>query len=325
MYFLPMQLTVPGNFKLLPAEQVEVRAEVDGIINQVFVDEGDSVKPGQPIARLSDRDVSAELLKTQAQLQEQQARFHMLQAGTRPQELELAAATEEKARERLPFARKVLERAQKLFQEGLAAQKEIDEAQEEVAVRQKELEEATSKLKLLRAGSRREEIEAAQSQVKRLEAQLQYLSEQRSLLLVTSPIQGVINTHRLKETVGQQVARGDLIAEVDGLKTIQAEIAVPEREIGDVRPGQPVEVKARAYPEKIFTGVVSSIGERVAKQDDTLEGQSVLVTTHLDNSLLLLKSGMTGSAKIICGKRRLLDLLRRRITKSLRVDLWTWW
>lgn len=325
LFFVPMQLTVPGNFKLLPAQQTEVRAEVEGIIDQVFVDEGDTVKPGQPIARLSDRDVSAELQKTKAELQEQQARLHMLQIGARPQELALATATEEKAKERLPFARKELERAQKLFQEGLAAQKEIDEAQEEVAVRQKEFEEASSKLKLLVAGSRREEIEAAQSAVERLQAQLQYLNGQRSLLLVSSPIQGIINTHRLKETVGRRVARGDLIAEVDGLNAIEAEIAVPEREIADVRPGQQVEVKARAYPEKTFTGLVASISTKAAREDDTLEGKSILVTTQLDNSALLLKSGMTGSAKIVCGKRRMLDLLKRRIAKSLRIDLWTWW
>jgi putative peptide zinc metalloprotease protein len=325
LFFVPMQLTVPGNFMLLPAQQTEVRAEVEGIIDQVFVDEGDTVKPGQPIARLSDRDVSAELQKTKAELQEQQARLHMLQIGARPQELALATATEEKAKERLPFARKELERAQKLFQEGLAAQKEIDKAQEEVAVRQNELEEASSKLKLLVAGSRREEIEAAQSAVERLQAQLQYLNGQRSLLLVSSPVQGIINTHRLKETVGRRVARGDLIAEVDGLNTIEAEIAVPEREIADVRPGQQVEVKARAYPEKTFTGLVASISTKAAREDDTLEGKSILVTTQLDNSALLLKSGMTGSAKIVCGKRRMLDLLKRRIAKSLRIDLWTWW
>jgi putative peptide zinc metalloprotease protein len=325
LYIVPMQLTVAGNFRLLPAQKTEVRAEVDGIIDQVLVDEGDTVKLGTVIARLSDRDIKAELQKTEAELQEQQARLRMLKIGTRPEELALAKATQEKAKERLPFARKDLERAQKLFQEGLAAQKEIDEAQEAVAVRQKELEEASSKLKLLVAGSRREEIEAAQSAVERQETQVRYLNEQRRLLEAVSPIQGVISTHRLKETVGQQVQRGDLIAEVDGLNTIEAEIAVPEREIADVKPGQPVEVKARAYPEKTFAGVVASIGTKAAREDDTLEGKSILVTTRLDNSSLLLKSGMTGSAKIVCGKRRMMDLLRRRIAKSMRIDLWTWW
>jgi putative peptide zinc metalloprotease protein len=325
LVLVPMRLTVTGNFRILPAQKAEVRSEVDGVIDQVFVDEGDTVKAGTPIARLSGRDIRAEVQKTEAQIQEQEARLKMLKIGARPEELQLARTTQQEAQERVPFARKQLDRAQTLFREGLAAQKEIDAAAEELAVRQKEFEEASDKLRLVLAGSRREEITATEAGLARLDAEQRYLEEQRRLLLVTSPISGVITSHRLKETIGQHVLRGDLIAEVDELDSVEAEIAVPEREIGDVRPGQHVEVKSRAYPEKTFTGVIASIGTKAAREDDTLEGKSILATTRLDNSSVLLKSGMTGSAKILCGRRRAMDLLRRRIAKSIRVEFWSWW
>ncbi|MGH9748323.1 MAG: hypothetical protein ACRD6R_00160 [Candidatus Polarisedimenticolia bacterium] len=38
-----------------------------------------------------------------------------------------------------------------------------------------------------------------------------------------------------------------------------------------------------------------------------------------------LRSEMTGQAKILCGKRRILDLMTRRITRYLRVEFWSWW
>lgn len=58
--------------------------------------------------------------------------------------------------------------------------------------------------------------------------------------------------------------------------------------------------------------VVASIGTKAAREDDTLEAKSILVTPRLDNSSLLLKSRMTGSAKIFCGKRRIAKPLRNR-------------
>jgi hypothetical protein len=40
---------------------------------------------------------------------------------------------------------------------------------------------------------------------------------------------------------------------------------------------------------------------------------------------MLLKSEMTGVAKISCGQRRVIDLIKRRIARTLKVELWSWW
>ena len=142
-----------------------------------------------------------------------------------------------------------------------------------------------------------------------------------------SPIDGVVTTHKLKEKLGQHVLKGDLIAKVHELKTVTAEIAVSEKEIADVAVGQKVLLKARAYPQRLFEGTVTSIAPTVNKLEK--EGASgektILVTTQLDNAALLLKPEMTGTAKICCGDRRLLDLVTRRLSRYLRVEFWSWW
>jgi len=51
----------------------------------------------------------------------------------------------------------------------------------------------------------------------------------------------------------------------------------------------------------------------------------VLVSCRIDNSSLLLKSEMSGRAKIYCGQRRILDLMTRRFTRYIRVEFWSWW
>src|SRR2546428_752559 len=97
---------------------------------------------------------------------------------------------------------------------------------------------AKDQLQVRLAGSRPEEIEGLEAERRRLGGQQSYLEEQLELLTITSPVSGVVTTRKLKEKIGQHVTKGDLIAKVHEFKTVTADIAVPEKEIADVKPGQ---------------------------------------------------------------------------------------
>ncbi|MFQ5931184.1 MAG: efflux RND transporter periplasmic adaptor subunit [Nitrospiraceae bacterium] len=386
LFFGRMELKVSGEFTVLPDHNADVRAQVKGIIAEVYADEGDRVKAGDLIARLSARDYRAELRKTAAAIAEKRANLKMLKAGPRREEIELAREEVDTAKTRLEHARKRHEEAkqmrverlakaestvakgeerlkyarsqrdiyQTLYKRELIAWLELEKAREEVAVRAKELEEAGAELKLvladdlaevrtafavaekeleetegrlrvLLAGSRAEEIEAAEAEIARLEVERRHLEEQIQLTRIVSPTSGVVTTPKLKEKIGQHLEKGDLIAEVHELKTVRAEIAIPEKEIGDVKVGQQIILKARAYPQRTFYGKGISIAPIAIKQEDGRGGRMVLVTTELDNASLLLKPEMTGNAKIYCGKRRILDLVTRRLARYVRVEFWSWW
>src|ERR1044071_73595 len=325
LFFWRMELKVPGDFTILPIHHVDVRAEVQGIIQQAFHDEGESVRPGERIARLDDRDRRAELRKVKAEMEEKQAKLKMLKAGPRKEEIDLARTSVAKAEERIKYARSELERDKTLAAAQLLSLKELEQAEEQVAVRAKELQAAGEELKLLLAGSRPEEIEALEAEVNRLGAQQRYLEEQLQLLAITSPVSGVITTRKLKEKVGQNMNKGDLIAEIHELKTVTAEIAVPEKEIAEVRVGQRVVLKARAYPQTSFEGTVIAIAPVVTKPEPLPAQRTITVTTQLDNAALLLKPDMTGRAKIYCGQQRAIDLVLRRIVRYVRVEFWSWW
>src|SRR5207247_4053293 len=140
-----------------------------------------------------------------------------------------------------------------------------------------------------------------------------------------------------------RVMKGNLIATVHELKTVTAEIAVSEQEIGDVQVGQPVVLKVRAYPGMTFEGTVQSIATTAAGRQqpaastaawgattaagniDSVQRGAVLVQTRLDNTSLLLKPDMTGNAKIYCGPRQLFDIVTRRIARYIKVEFWSWW
>src|SRR6267143_549336 len=404
LFLVPMELKVTGEFKVLPTRNADVRAAVTGIVEKIHVDERHPVRAGDFIARLVDRDYSADLRQTQGQIAEKSARLRMLKIGPRPEEIEVARrevqtaktrviearreyeqaiqilmqqrskaeATLKKADERLKYNRNDLARLEALLKEHFVSRKDYDTAESQVVVAENEVREAAAELRriladdlaqfqkelaltqtqqleaegkpaLLVAGTRPEEIDAAEAEIARLQAQRDYLAEQLRLVDVATPISGVITTptRQLRDMIGRQVNKGDLIAEVHELNIITAEIAVPEKEIGDVRVGQSVFVKVRAYPEQTFSGAVTSIATTVngsskatavgatpsaaTPQSTTETERTILVSTELDNTSHLLKSEMTGKAKIYCGGRSIFDLIVRRLARTIRVELWSWW
>jgi multidrug resistance efflux pump len=143
--------------------------------------------------------------------------------------------------------------------------------------------------------------------------------------------------------VGQVVKEGDLIAKVYEMKTVEVETPVSEKDIADIKVGDKVALKARAFPEKTLFGTVTSVGataqtgQTVATAGTSTAGTSstsarsaspaptFLVMTRIANDDLLLKPGMSGMVKIHCGDRCLFDLLARRVARTVKVEFWSWW
>jgi putative peptide zinc metalloprotease protein len=324
LFLVRTDLRVSGPFYVLPLHNCDVRAEVEGIIQEIKVEEGQQVKKGDIIALLSDRDLRAELSRTQAQIEETGARLRLLRAGTRAEELELARTLLKKADERVDYARLNLEMDEKLAEQQLISQRELGLTREASAVRAKELQEARDRLKLLEAGSRPEEIEATAAELNRLNSHQAYVQQQLDLLTVHTPVDGIVTTHLVREKVGQAVKKGDLIAEVHEMRRLTIEINVPEKEIADIRVGQPIMLKARAYPLQKFEAKVTAISPAAIEPEPRAE-RMVRVRTEIENPGLLLKPEMSGRAKIYCGERRLIDIVGRRIVRFFKVEFWSWW
>jgi len=189
-------------------------------------------------------------------------------------------------------------------------------------------------------GIRIEDIDATKAQIDGLETQRKLIEEQLRMLVVRSPTSGVVATpsRELHALRGQHVNKGDLIAKVYEVRTVTAQIAIPEKELAEVQPGQPVEVRARAYPDVVFRGTITAIATAAeGMSSNTSEvsgsksaaavpviGNTFSVTTEVDNASGLLKPGMTGLAKISAGDRRVVDVIARRLARTFKVELWSW-
>jgi len=103
---------------------------------------------------------------------------------------------------------------------------------------------------------------------------------------------------------------------------MRALIQVSEKDLDVLEEGLPVKLKVRSYPFRSFGGTVAKISHLAE-----LKGAKKIfpVTCKIENKDYLLKSGMSGHAKVYCGKRKLFSVLFRRIIRYLRVEVWSWW
>jgi HlyD family secretion protein len=271
-----------------------------------------------------------------------QAKLRMQEAGPTAMEIEVAKSAVARAEESLKYARSHAGRNQQLFNEQIISRKELETTQEMVALAENQLVEANSKLNVVLQGTRPEEIAATKSVIDGLETQRRHLEDQLRRLNIYSATGGIIGTpaRQLKELRRQLAKKGDLIAKIYDPQAMTAEIVISEKEITDVKVGQKVALKALTYPDLIFEGTVTAIGVAAQGGEQPSSSSSssgaaslsrgsasktILVTTQLDNSSLLLKPEMTGHAKIYCGQRRLIDLLRWRMARIIKVEFWSWW
>jgi multidrug resistance efflux pump len=245
-----------------------------------------------------------------------------------------------KAERHFKLARERLAMDQAVFDSLLISRRDLMAAQEEAATAESELAEARSKLELLRKGSRREDIAATRAEMTGLESRMRLLQDEYRHLNVLSPATGIVATPstQLRELENRLVHRGDLLVKVFDCTTLTAEIPVSEHDISDVHVGSAVLIKARAYPDRTFHGVVTAVAtatEGFPASEMATAGSapvrvitsspgSILVTTEIDNRALLLKPGMTGEAKILGGRRSTTQLLTRWLSHSLKVEFWSW-
>lgn len=305
-------------------------------------------------AREEDVAVLRQRLSTAATREFETKRHYAEEKQLHAARLASALAGADKAAEQLKLGEVKLVQMQQLEGSGFISALALKEVQSDVVVRRKVLEEARATLQYARAqnqeerhqemalaaagrleterelqrvlaGSRPEEIEAAAAGVASLEARRASLRDEIRRAELRAPHAGVITTPRMEEMVGQYVAKGDFIAEVHDLRKVSVEIAVSELNIGDVQAGQPVRLKARAFAGETFEGTVTGIAPATALSDRLSGSKIVRVTTVIDNASGLLKSDMTGFAKIEAGDRPLIAVLLHDLISTLRVEFWSWW
>lgn len=233
-------------------EEIEISSQVTGIITKMSVDEGDTVKKGQPLVIFDSRKVFAKTKKSEAMLGEVKARLKELEAGYKAEDIEMAKSNVNRANAICEKARDEYERRNRLYKKDATTFIELENAEEKMKVAAEQLNESKANLQKLLKGVREEEIEQARSTVDSASSELQYYNTLLKDYIILSPIDGVV-VERFKD-VDETVNVGTPIFKLINPKKLRIKAELEETDVGKIKEQQIVEVYTDAYKDRVYHG-----------------------------------------------------------------------
>jgi multidrug resistance efflux pump len=196
------------------------------------------------------------------------------------------------------------------------------QAERELLVREQELANSSYALALKKLGPREEELAAAQARLARVRAEVAHLEQLERKQSVASPTSGVVITPRVHEQVGRYVPEGQLICEVEDRSAFEVEIRLAEQDAARIEPGRRIGIKLRALPYETFDATVTRIAPAATEAEEGESQSRVPVYCQVEDPRGLLRSQMTGYARIYCDRRPLAAIGMDRLVRLVRTEFW---
>ena len=276
-----------------------------------IVKEGDLIKKGDLIALIRSPESESDLAESRANLDRAQSQLQILKEGPRPEEIAQTQDLIEQVQMKIRKSDATLSRSNELAAKEMIPKEKLEDDKTSNDVLKSELDFYMKQKRLLKQGARPEELAMAEADIRAIQAKIDRLEKHLAATNITSPIDGMVTSADMSKNIL-------IVSRVD---SVRVRIPVPEKEISPVRVGQPIKLKTRGYPGVTFAGVVT----RISGQTETGGLQPIFVVTgEAHNSQMLMKPGMTGHAKIYCGKRPIYKIILWRVVRWFRVEFWSW-
>ncbi|NWJ39765.1 MAG: HlyD family efflux transporter periplasmic adaptor subunit [Geothrix sp.] len=211
-----------------------------GRLVELTVREGQRVKAGDLLARVSAEELEAAVQRDQAGFDSADAKRLELDRGSRAEDIAQGEARVQDAGAALRLAEDSLVRARRLFGEKVMSQADLDNALASRDRADANLSLQAKALVELRAGARIEQRQAGGAEARKARAILQQSRLQAGFTEVRAPFDGVV-THRLREP-GSVIAAGQPVLTLARLDQLWVRVYLPQPLLGQVRLGAPVTV-----------------------------------------------------------------------------------
>ena len=254
----------------------DLAPRVSGTLAEIKVWEGQRVKAGDLLARLSADELAAAVDRDAAGFESADQHLREYANGSRPEDIAQGEARVHDARAALALAEDTLTRSRSLFRDRILAQADLDKAVSDrdraaanLALQAKALDE-------LKAGVRIEQRLGAAADARKARAVLEQSRLQAGFLEVRAPFDGVV-VHRLREA-GSVVQAGQPVITLARLDQLWVKVYIPQPLQWRLSQGMPLEVVAQ--DGRVFSGTldeVSSDSEYTPKMVETAEERVNLV------------------------------------------------
>jgi len=236
---------------------VEVAARSPGVIREVMVQEGDTVRKGEVLARQEDDEFRLAADSARAAVAQAQSQLALTQVN-------------------LAAARREYERLEKLAPTNLVARQQLDQARDAIDTAQAQLG-------------------ALQAAVLTARAQLAQAEYHRDLTIIRAPMDGKIIRRYANPGAGASTLNVSNMFDLEPAIPHVARAEIVESAIPDVHVGQEAEIVPDADPSKIAVGhvlrIAATFGARKLKSDSANEASDervVEVVVSADHTPFLI-------------------------------------
>ena len=257
--------TVNASGKIYPEVEVKISPDISGEIVGLYVNEGDTVKKGQILAKIyadiyqTQKDqVSAGLTQAEAQKSNSEASIVGLKAT-------------------LDQAKLTFDRQQKLLKDKVIALSEFETAQQSYLAAQSNYYAA------------KEGLKSNDANIMGNKAQLAKADKDLSRTIITAPMDGVVSllaVEKGERVAGNSFNVGTEMMRIADLGSIEARVDVGENDIPKVKIGDTALVEVDAYTGRKFKGIVY----KIANPTTSLTASTSDVTEYKVHIRLLLDS-----------------------------------
>jgi multidrug resistance efflux pump len=229
------------------SENIAIGSALSGLVLEVSMPSdrvGTHVKAGQPLFRVDDRHLKAQLSVAEAQLATAQARLTKLEMQPRPEELPPSLAKLRVTTANTASSLDQYERAKRLVVTETLAKEEYVTRQQAYEAAVHEQAKAQAEYDLLKAGAWKPDIDMAKAAVIEAQAQIEQVKTEIIRATVTAPVDGVVLQVNVRagERVSDRDAKALMV--LGDISTFHVRIDIDERDIARFRRGAP----AKAYP-----------------------------------------------------------------------------
>ena len=257
---------------LVASDQARVSSEVAGIVRRVLVELGQEVTAGQVIVELDTRELELSLQRAESQLRQTEA-----QLGIDGVNVKEPPPNDQISSVRLAMANRddaiaQLRRAERLRQQNLLPQADLDTAETRVKVTEANYRTSLESVQSLKATlqDRRHAVEQAQKKLNDAN--------------IRASISGQISERLINQ--GEYIRENTPVVSIVRLNPLKLQTSVQERHAGIVTAGLPVEFSVEASPGRTFSARVAFVSPAVDTATRTFP-----IEVLVDNSQRLLKPG----------------------------------
>lgn len=262
---LDIRLTYTAD--IIPNQVVNIFSRVDGYIAKIHVDKGDFVQANQLLIEIDHTDYVHAVNQAKANLAAARAKVTQQDAAVRSAKL-------------------MLDRMQALVKDQFVSQQDLDNAQ-------------------VNYDGAIAALESLQAQVKQMEVALAQAETNLAYSYIRAPFAGYVAERNLDQGAyvtsatasTSTMSRGML--SLHDIDTVRILIEVVEKDIPLIKVGQKAEVRAEAYPDRVFDGTVTRIVQALNRATRTMT-----VEIDLPNKDRRLKGGMFARVEALVGTHR---------------------